>query len=123
MSWTYRQRTGELLDNRETVMATGYAGAGSGKNNPSLQCVADIGPLPRGLYLIAAPVDTLTHGPYVLWLTPAETNAMCGRSGFGMHGDSVVNPGSASEGCIVMARAVRATVWESGDRALVVVAS
>ena len=33
------------------------------------------------------------------------------RAGFLMHGDSVQHPGGASKGCVIMARAVRQSVW------------
>jgi hypothetical protein len=118
--WTFDQRTGQIAHDGAYI-ATGYAGAGVGKNNPSAQAIHDVGPLPRGGYTITAPMDTRTHGPYVLWLEPAPSNEMFGRSGFGIHGDSVIHPGEASEGCIVTARIVREKIWLSGDHWLAVV--
>lgn len=118
--WTYEQVTGRLLHEGDLV-ATGYSGAGVGKNNPAMQDVHNVGPIPVGNYAIKAPVDTVTHGPYVLALEPAADNEMFGRSGFLMHGDSVVHPGTASEGCIIQARKTRESVWESGDFNLEVV--
>lgn len=113
--WTYEQLTGRLLHYGAEV-AIGYAGAGDGKNNPDMQGVHNVGPLPVGRYTICAPCDTQTHGPYVLRLTPDAKNDMCGRAGFLIHGDSVQHPGTASQGCIIMPRAVRERVWNSGDR-------
>jgi hypothetical protein len=122
--WTYRQRTGEMVWPDGTVLATGYAGMPpAGKNNPSAQNLHDIGPLPRGLYTMDEPIDTKTHGPYVMWLEPDPSNEMFGRFGFGIHSDSVVHPGAASEGCIVLPIAARKSMWASGDRQLMVVAS
>jgi hypothetical protein len=118
--WTYEQRTGNLTHDG-TFLAAGYSGAGSGKNNPALQNVRDVGPVPQGAYTIGAPIDTEEHGPYVLPLTPAASNDMFGRAGFLMHGDSLEHPGAASEGCIVLSRAARTDVWNSGDRELTVV--
>jgi len=118
--WTYKQSTGEL--SCRGFCATGYAGAGEGKNNPAMQGVQCVGPIPVGLYTICAPRNTKTHGPYVLPLTPHLDNDMLGRSGFLIHGDSLRAPGTASLGCIVVARAVRVRVWDSGDRLLQVVA-
>lgn len=118
--WTYRQSTGELLHG-DTLMGQGYAGKGSGKNNPAMQNVPNVGPLPQGWYTIGAPRDTTTHGPYVLRLTPAKENVMYGRSGFLVHGDSKAKPGSASNGCIILIPALRIQVWESGDHQLTVV--
>lgn len=120
MKWTYEQATGRMLHDGERV-AIGYSGAGDGKNNPAMQDVKNVGPLPCGLYTIDAPVDTVTHGPYVLRLEPYPENEMFGRAGFLIHGDSVVHPGTASEGCIILGRAIREKIWLSGDRQLEVV--
>jgi len=124
--WTYIQRTGELLHNGEHV-AVGYSGYDNpqtgqqGKNNPDLESVPEVGPIPVGQYSIGAPEDTVTHGPFVLPLTPDAANQMFGRDGFLIHGDSVVEPGTASRGCIIMARPVRDEVATSGDAALEVI--
>lgn len=40
---------------------------------------------------------------------------MHGRAGFYMHGDKVAAPGNASEGCIIMPRAVRAQCWANAS--------
>lgn len=118
--WSYSQSRGDISRASE-LAGHGYSGRGEAKNNPAFQDVKMEGPLPRGLYVINPPVDTQTHGPYVLWLTPDPTNEMFGRSAFGIHGDSVVHPGAASDGCIILPRAVREQVWQSGDHALEVV--
>ena len=124
--WTYIQKTGELLHNGEHV-AVGYSGydnpqtGQNGKNNPDLENVPEVGPIPVGQYSIGSPEDTLTHGPFVLPLTPDAANQMFGRDGFLIHGDSVVEPGTASRGCIIMARPVRDEVATSGDAALEVI--
>jgi hypothetical protein len=118
--WKYEQSTGRLLHENERV-AIGYAGKGEGKNNADMQDVRGIGPLPKGLYDINAPIDTRTHGPYVMWLTPDPDNEMFGRSAFGIHGDSVVHPGEASEGCMIFSRMIREKIWESGDTRLEVI--
>jgi len=126
MTWRYEQKTGRLLhyaDDESTAerVAIGYSGAGEGKNNPAMQDVQNVGPLPIGQYTIGEPTDTKTHGPYVLHLTPDPANEMYGRSGFLIHGDSVVEPGTASEGCMIFSRTIREKVWDSGDRQLEVV--
>jgi len=114
MTWAYDQESGELTLNGAFI-AAGYSGAGAGKNNPLAQDQHNVGPIPRGDYTITEPCDTKTHGPYVLGLSPSELNNMCGRSGFLIHGDSVVHPGTASEGCIILPRTVRERIWQSGD--------
>ncbi len=124
--WTYVQKTGELLRDGLHI-ALGYSGFDDpetgqrGKNNPEWERVEEVGPIPVGRYLIGNPHDTLTHGPFVLPLTPDPANEMFGRSAFLMHGDSVVDPGTASRGCIIMSRAVRKEVAASGDKVLQVI--
>ena len=118
--WKYDQSSGNL-DHDGTPVGAGYSGAGIYKNDPVAQNRHNEGPIPRGLYTIESPRDTQSHGPYVLPLTPDAGNDMEGRSGFLMHGDSVAHPGTASQGCIIMPRAIREQVWQSGDRALEVV--
>lgn len=119
--WRYVQSTGELFHEHDHV-AFGYAGLDAGKNNPDLQDVHDTGPLPCAFYTILAPVDTISHGPYVMWLVPDPGSELFGRSAFGIHGDSKEHPGKASHGCIVLARFVREMIWKSGDHRLQVVA-
>lgn len=119
--WTYEQLTGALWDTNGQIIWRGYSGAPSGENNPSMENVTDVGPIPRGYYSIGAPADTVSHGPYVLPLTPAAMNEMYGRSGFLIHGDSIEHPGEASQGCIIMPRAVREQIWTSCDHQLKVV--
>lgn len=115
--WIYYQSSGKLYRGPDYV-DTGYAGTGVGKNSPAHEGLKSIGPLPVGYYSIEDPKDTLYHGPYVLPLTPDAGNEMHGRSGFLIHGDSKVNPGTASEGCIVLSHFTRQRIANSGDRRL-----
>jgi hypothetical protein len=122
LSWTYAQKTGELQQDGMPV-ATGYSGAGDGKNNPAMEKVHNVGPIPQGHWtIIGPPVNTAEHGPYVLSLKPAVGTPTYGRDGFLLHGDSKESPGCASQGCIIMPRAAREQVWKSDDRDLNVVA-
>ena len=121
MSWTYEIKPGRLRDKTGQQVEIGYSGFGDGKNNPAMQNHPDMGPIPVGTYTIGVPHDTESHGPYVMSLTPAPANQMFGRSGFLMHGDSRVHPGSASHGCIIMPRPTREMVWNSNDHQLQVV--
>ncbi|MGA9898743.1 MAG: tlde1 domain-containing protein [Terriglobales bacterium] len=124
--WIYVQKTGELLRDGLHI-AVGYSGfddpdsGQKGKNNPELARIEEVGPIPVGKYSIGTPHDTVTHGPFALPLTADPGNEMFGRSAFLMHGDSVVEPGTASRGCIIMSRAVRTQVAESGDKVLQVI--
>jgi len=119
--WTFAQKSGALLQDGRQV-GTGYSGFDEGKNNPAMQAVANMGPIPQGEWsIIGPPVNTAGHGPYVLELRPSPDTNTFGRSGFLMHGDSVNSPGCASHGCIIMPRAIRELVWSSGDSDLEVV--
>ena len=119
--WTYAQKTGALQRDGQPV-ANGYSGFDEGKNNPAMQGVPNLGPIPQGDWtIIGPPVNTPDHGPYVLHLQPTADTHTFGRSGFLMHGDSIESPGCASHGCIIMPRVVREQVWSSGDTDLEVV--
>ena len=115
----YSQSTGDLKVNWVKV-ATGYSGYGGGKNKSSMEGVRGVGPIPKGEYEIQAPRASARTGPYVLPLVPVGHDAL-GRSDFQIHGDSRSNPGTASNGCIVVGRAIRERIWTSGVRKLVVV--
>lgn len=121
MTWSYSQRSGELRRAGQLV-AKAYSGHGEGKNNPDLQAVPRVGPIPRGRYRIGAPYDSQKVGPYALTLEPVGHDAL-GRSAFRIHGDSARAPGTASEGCIVPqgGRPTRERIWKSGDQDLEVV--
>lgn len=119
--WTYEQSTGKLSHDGQLV-GMGYSGHEDGKNNPQLQGVANVGPIPVGEWTISQEAfNSPTHGPFCLRLTPGPETNTFGRSGFLIHGDSVVHPGLASEGCIIQLHATRLTIKESGDVNLTVV--
>jgi hypothetical protein len=120
MPWIYEQQTGKFYHN-ETYEATGYAGRDEGKNNPDMQNVKGIGPIPRGWYTIHPPRDSDMVGPYALPLVPDPDNNMFGRASFYIHGDSIQHPGSASHGCIVQKTFVRIKIWQTLDHRLEVV--
>ena len=116
-------KTGE----NDVLLGTGYSGAdGITKNNPEYQDIHDEGPIPQGYWDITGPpIDTSTHGPFVLHLFPEVNTSVFGRSGFLIHGDSVLHPGKASEGCIIMPLATRQAIWAAcqatGDHRLRVI--
>ena len=122
MTWTYKQSNGFLRHNGNYIH-TGYAGFGEGKNKTSMQCVRNVGPLPRGKYIMKELIlKHRTCGEYVIRLEPDSSNNMCGRSGFLIHGDSTKHPGSASQGCIILDKKYRKDMWTSGDKILEVIA-
>lgn len=124
MPWTYEQETGKLYDPSGVNVAQGYAGGNCGKNpegqnNPAMQGVPSIGPLPQGDYTFAEPILQSHLGPFAIPLIPAEGNTMFGRGHFYMHGDTTPS-GNASEGCIIMPRNIRNLCWNSDDHQLTV---
>ena len=132
MAWLYEQKTGWLSHNGARLVQC-YSGNGSGKNNPDAEAIRDVGPLPCGNYTIQPPVDTESHGPYVLWLVPdAATFAYMQKIGrapidpsvpdFAIHGErKEPPPGEASKGCIIEPHSDRVIVWTSGDDQLQVI--
>ena len=69
--WTYAQKTGALLRNGQAA-GTGYSGFDNGKNNPAMQAVSNVGPIPQGSWtIVGPPFNSPDHGPYVLRLEPA----------------------------------------------------
>lgn len=121
--WIFQISTGKLRQDEGEVVAIGYSGHGEGKNNPDMISVHDVGPIPIGDWTIEGPpMDTKSHGPYVLRLTPKPGTEVYGRSGFLNHGDSAHHPGEASLGCMITPRTIREQVWNSGDRDLRVIA-
>lgn len=125
--WKWDQSEGKLYHNGKFVSA-GYSGKGRGKNNPAMQGVAGIGPLPAGQYKLTQIYDSANVGPRTIRLEPIDSNfgddrhEGTGRGAFRVHGDSIKAPGTASKGCIVLPKAVRLAMWASGDRDLTVVA-
>ena len=127
MSWRFEITTGKLYDSEGNCVATGYSGGNLGKDpegedNPADEPLKDIGPLPEGLYTLGQPVLKSNLGPFAIPLLPDPSNQMYGREGFYCHGDSVENPGCASEGCVIMPRNVREAMWNSPDHELQVIA-
>jgi Protein of unknown function (DUF2778) len=117
--WQYRQSTGDLSRDGRSV-GGGYSGHGVGKDNPTMEGERNVGPIPRGMYRIGVQFHHPTKGPVTMGLNPVGHTAL-GRSAFLIHGDSIQHPGEASEGCIVLSRALRQAVADSGDTELEVV--
>ena len=127
MHLTYSQSTGEITatsDQGETRLGRGWAGNGRGKNNPKMENVKGVGPLPRGWYSIGEPFKHPTTGPFSMRLTPDPETDMHGRDGFLIHGPAMdANKlGNESHGCIVAARNVREKIHALGITRLQVVA-
>ena len=125
--WVYIQSTGALYRDEDSgeAVGTGYSGFGEGRDNPAMEQIHDVGPIPRGFWAIGDPecmTSTGPHGPFVLPLTPLDGTETFGRTGFLCHGDSIDHAGSASHGCIVINRHVREEIAASHDQLLKVIA-
>lgn len=125
MAWTWDQSAGALSRNG-VPQTTGYSGKGRGKNNPALQGVVGVGPLPRGRWRMVNVYNSSRVGPYAITLYAEDgkdndTHEPTGRGAFRIHGDSVRSPGDASNGCIILPRVWRERMWKSGDHTLIVV--
>ena len=117
----YHQSTGQLFDDAGKFLGVGHAGNGAGLNNPAMQYVHDVGPLPVGRYKVGAFIDRQGLG-YSARLTPQPVSTagieyawLRGRGGFLMHLPEL------SEGCIAMERPILLAVSQSGDTDLTVV--
>jgi hypothetical protein len=85
---TYSQGLG-VLSCKNGFLVTGYAGFETGKNNPAMDHVKNVGPIPRGLYrIVPEPFDHAKCGKFCIRLTPEPSNVMHGRAGFLIHGDN-----------------------------------
>lgn len=117
----YYQQTGELKLASGQLLYMCYSGHGEGKNNPDMQHIKRVGPIPKGKYIIGPVYDSSRTGPYTIKLTPYDDNEMFGRSAFRIHGDSIKQPGTASTGCIIAPRHIRESIILSGDKELTVI--
>jgi hypothetical protein len=119
--WTYKQRTGELTHDTLTLKGRGYSGHGEGVNNPAMQHIPRVGPIPQGRWTVGAPRDSARVGPFALPLTPEDGTVTFGRTAFLIHGDNRHRDQSASHGCIILPRVIREAIWDSSDTALEVI--
>jgi hypothetical protein len=108
MNLNYSQTTGHVTDDTGSRLANGWAGHGAGKNNPTMQDVHNIGPLPQGKYNLSGWFNHPRLGPMVARLTQVEGETF-GRDAFFIHGASKdpAKYGQESEGCIVLPRQER----------------
>lgn len=121
LTWIYEQKTGVMLNPQGEISARGYSGHGGGLNNPDMEEVPSVGPIPRGDWSIDLTPLGLDHGlgPLALPLLPVNHGAH-GRSAFRIHGDNSSDDRSASHGCIILPRSVRQAIIDSGVTHLLV---
>ncbi len=119
--FTYNSLHPRLLrDGKPIVGAPLYSGYGPGLNNPAMEAVPDIGPIPAGEWQIMVWHDHYEDkGPCVAQLEPVGHNAH-GRTGFLIHGDNAAQNHTASHGCIIAGPSIRAAMREAGDTDLIV---
>lgn len=118
---TYSQSTGKWILANGKTLGVGYSGHGEGRNNPAMQAVKNVGPIPVGNYTIGEAFMHPLKGPLVMRLIPSEHTDELMRSGFLIHGDNKAMNKSASEGCIVLPHDVRLAISKLEDRSLWVV--
>ena len=99
----------------------GYSGQPPYVNQPGAQALVARGPIPRGIYRLVGPCDTIRLGPVVYYLDPSPDNNMYGRSGFFIHGDNAFGNQTASHGCIILHRKVREKIADVSKLMLEVV--
>jgi len=119
----YSQSTGQMTctddtSGQQVINESGYSGHGAGVNNPALQNQRSVGPLPRGSYSMGSGQNRARTGPVSIFLNPAASNSMFGRSGFFIHGDNSQGNQSASRGCVIMSRATRNAISQAGGGTL-----
>jgi len=119
--WTWDQSAG-ALSRAGAIVSRGYSGRGRGLDNPGMQAVQGVGPIPAGRWRFAAIAEDNHTGPFSIIIMPAPGTDTLGRAGFRCHGDNARLDHSASHGCIILPRADRQKIWASGDRDLLVVA-
>ena len=120
--WTFDVKAGAILSPTKFPLGAAYSGNGKGLNNPLMDGVPDVGPIPPGQWQIGEFFDDPGgKGPLVCHLTPAPGTDTLGRSGFMIHGDNQLMNHSASEGCIVAAHFIRQAIATSPDKILSVV--
>jgi hypothetical protein len=122
VTWTFKIATGEFIDPQGHVLSsTAYSGHPPHVNDPTAFKIPMQGPLPPGVYGIGNPRNPPDHlGPVAMPLHPTASTFLYGRSGFFIHGDNAQMNHTASDGCIILGRAIRDMIAESADRQLTV---
>jgi hypothetical protein len=117
--WSYIQSDGDTFRGDGSLACVGYSGHGAGRNNPDLEGVRSVGPIPCGDYMIGNPHDSDVTGPLSLDLTPEFRTRVrileLGREpdSFKGHGDNAGH--DASRGCVIWPRAIRVEMAASVD--------
>jgi hypothetical protein len=116
--WTYSQGTG-ILSHGEPL-GKGYSGHGQGLNNPKLEMVHNLGPIPKGVWEIGTFFDDKHLGVIIAALKPTDQDVF-GRSGFYIHGDNKRMNFTASDGCIILSKPLRQLIRDSKEKHIAVI--
>lgn len=114
----FNSKTGLVTQNGELVEGGKgcYSGHGEGRNNPEMEEVHNVGPIPRGRYKIGPAYDDPHLGPCVMHLDPLPGTEVFGRSAFRIHGNNKEN--DASHGCVICPPVLRHIINASRDRVM-----
>jgi hypothetical protein len=120
LTCTYNNSTGRLVctdaAGNTTVDQRGYSGTGAGRDNPAMEGVQNVGPIPSGNYNVGTGHDGGHTGPQTLNVDAAAGTDTHGRDAFRIHGNNARN--DASQGCIIMPRNVRDAISNAGGATL-----
>lgn len=108
-------------DQNTSRLGKGYSGHPPYVNDAEAEALKARGPIPRGSYRIGRSFDHVRLGPLSMYLDPLKGTEQFGRSGFFIHGDNSYGNYSASHGCIILGRSIRAKIADSGATVLQVV--
>lgn len=117
--WSFSQSNGAVRNAAGAIIGLAYAGHGAGLNNPAMQEIRDVGPIPQGRWSIG-PLRTLPHLGPCMALTPLGGTDTFGRSGFLIHEDNAQHDHSASCGCVVVSPSTLSAMDGAPDRILTV---
>src|ERR1017187_3142261 len=101
--WEYQQTAHTILRPDGSVLTNqSYSGHGAGLNNPAMQNIPNVGPIPQGPYTLSPFFTHPLLGKLVARFMPKPGNTECGRSGCDLHGDNqYLNPRGMGGGGVV----------------------
>jgi RHS repeat-associated protein len=118
-AYIFDVRAGRFYGIDGTVSSRAYAGRHEGLNNPDMQAVHDMGPLPTGTYTLGANKNRHKAAD-CFRLTPSPGTDTMDRGGFWIHrGNFRQPPGNSSKGCICLPDEIR-QLLRPGDTVTVV---
>ena len=117
--WKFIQSSGNVYKD-DALIEVCYSGFKEGRNNPDLEDVPFVGPIPCGWYTVqiirgndGQPCDNGSKKAPVARLLPDLDTEVFGRADFEWHGDNITH--TASHGCIISSHPTREQL-QDGDR-------